>query len=170
MKSENEKETKEVAECAKAESASEIRKSEEDTEGAKAEAAFENGKLEEEAERAKADSAYEIEKSGGGVLSAKVESTSEIRKSGEGSECVTAEGDVEGAVIGMERSESLDFDKFLHPSDMEVLGLERLKQELQKRGLKCGGSLAERAGRLFLLKTCALEKLDKKHFAKEKKP
>lgn len=37
--------------------------------------------------------------------------------------------------------------------------------ELQSRGLKCGGSLSERAGRLFLLKTVPLEKLDKKHFA-----
>jgi hypothetical protein len=47
-----------------------------------------------------------------------------------------------------------------------VLGLEKLKQELQLRGLKCGGNLAERAGRLFLLKTIPIDKLDKKHFAK----
>ena len=51
---------------------------------------------------------------------------------------------------------------------MQVLGLEKLKQELQSRGLKCGGSLAERAGRLFLLKTITLDKLDKKHFAKSR--
>ncbi|MCO5563159.1 hypothetical protein L7F22_016796 [Adiantum nelumboides] len=63
---------------------------------------------------------------------------------------------------------NLDLEDFLHASDLEVLGLDRLKHELQKRGLKCGGSLAERAGRLFLLKTISLEKLDKKHFAKAK--
>lgn len=62
----------------------------------------------------------------------------------------------------------LNFDDFLHASEMEVLGLERLKHELQARGLKCSGSLAERAGRLFLLKTTSLEKLDRKHFAKTK--
>jgi len=47
-----------------------------------------------------------------------------------------------------------------------VLGLERLKTELHEQGLlKCGGSLYDQAGRLFLLKTTTLEKLDKKHFA-----
>ncbi|KAK2993866.1 hypothetical protein RJ640_003978 [Escallonia rubra] len=34
-----------------------------------------------------------------------------------------------------------------------VLGMERLKSELQARGSKCGGTLQERAARLFLLKT-----------------
>eukprot|EP01018_Ginkgo_biloba_P038517 Gb_36869 [translate_table: standard] len=62
----------------------------------------------------------------------------------------------------------LNFDDFHSAGEMEVLGLERLKNELQVRGLKCGGSLSERAGRLFLLKTTPLEKLPKKHFAKPK--
>lgn len=48
---------------------------------------------------------------------------------------------------------------------LQALGLEKLKVELQTRGLKCGGSLSERAGRLFLLKSVPLDKLDKKHFA-----
>uniref|UniRef100_A0A0C9RUB4 TSA: Wollemia nobilis Ref_Wollemi_Transcript_12730_1914 transcribed RNA sequence n=1 Tax=Wollemia nobilis TaxID=56998 RepID=A0A0C9RUB4_9CONI len=64
--------------------------------------------------------------------------------------------------------EPLDFDKFNTAKDVEVLGLERLKNELQTRGLKCGGSLAERAARLFLLKMTPLEKFPKKHFAKAK--
>lgn len=62
----------------------------------------------------------------------------------------------------------LNFEDFNTVKDMEVLGLERLKNELQTRGLKCGGSLTERAARLFLLKTTPLEKLHKKHFAKSK--
>jgi len=62
----------------------------------------------------------------------------------------------------------LNFDDFNTAEEMEVLGLERLKSELQIRGLKCGGSLTERGGRLFLLKTTPLEKLHKKHFAKSK--
>lgn len=32
------------------------------------------------------------------------------------------------------------------------MGLERLKKELQSRGLICGGTLEERAERLFLLR------------------
>eukprot|EP00271_Cylindrocystis_brebissonii_P022236 TRINITY_DN8471_c0_g1_i1.p1 TRINITY_DN8471_c0_g1~~TRINITY_DN8471_c0_g1_i1.p1 ORF type:complete len:446 (-),score=117.67 TRINITY_DN8471_c0_g1_i1:906-2243(-) len=51
-------------------------------------------------------------------------------------------------------------------SQLEALGLERLKSELQVRGLKCGGSLRERAARLFLLTHTPLEKLDPKIFAK----
>ncbi|CAH8379397.1 unnamed protein product [Eruca vesicaria subsp. sativa] len=39
-----------------------------------------------------------------------------------------------------------------------VLGMERLKIELQSRGLKCGGTLQERAERLFLLKSTPLAK------------
>lgn len=52
---------------------------------------------------------------------------------------------------------------------VQVLGLEKLKVELQVRGLKCGGSLSERAERLFLLKSTPLEKLDRKHFAAKSK-
>ncbi|XP_047340299.1 replication stress response regulator SDE2 [Impatiens glandulifera] len=49
---------------------------------------------------------------------------------------------------------------------MQVFGLERLKSELQANGLKCGGTLKERASRLFLLKTTPLEKIPKKLLAK----
>ncbi|KAG2590811.1 hypothetical protein PVAP13_5NG415400 [Panicum virgatum] len=48
----------------------------------------------------------------------------------------------------------------------DTLGLEKLKVELQSRGLKCGGTLQERAARLFLLKTTPLDKLPKKLLAK----
>lgn len=47
----------------------------------------------------------------------------------------------------------------------QVLGMERLKAELQSRGLKCGGTLQERAARLFLLKTIPFENLPKKVLA-----
>jgi hypothetical protein len=49
-----------------------------------------------------------------------------------------------------------------------VLGLEKLKTEteLQGQGLKCGGTLQDRAARLFLLKTTPLDKLPKKLLAK----
>lgn len=51
----------------------------------------------------------------------------------------------------------------------QVLGSLRLKIELQLRGMKCGGTLQERAARLFLLKSTPLERLPKKVMAKEKK-
>ncbi|XP_076888552.1 uncharacterized protein LOC143539008 [Bidens hawaiensis] len=61
----------------------------------------------------------------------------------------------------------LNFDELNSASELEVLGLERLKTELQERGLKCGGTLQERAARLYLLKTTPLEKLPKKLLTKK---
>ncbi|KAK6142739.1 hypothetical protein DH2020_023087 [Rehmannia glutinosa] len=61
----------------------------------------------------------------------------------------------------------LNFDEYHSVAELEVLGMERLKTELQVRGLKCGGTLQERAARLFLLKTTPLEMLPKKLFAKK---
>ncbi|KAL8494926.1 hypothetical protein ACS0TY_019192 [Phlomoides rotata] len=61
----------------------------------------------------------------------------------------------------------LNFDDYHSAAELEVLGLERLKSELQARGLKCGGTLQERAARLFLLKTTSLEMLPKKLLAKK---
>jgi hypothetical protein len=53
------------------------------------------------------------------------------------------------------------------PADLEVFGMDRLKEELTAKGLKCGGSLSERAERLFLLRTKTLATIDKKHLAKK---
>ncbi|XP_023513906.1 replication stress response regulator SDE2-like [Cucurbita pepo subsp. pepo] len=64
-------------------------------------------------------------------------------------------------------SAPLNFEDFSSAADMEVLGLERLKSELQARGLKCGGTLQERAARLFLLKSTPLDKVPKKLLAKK---
>ncbi|KAM0015952.1 putative Ubiquitin-like domain-containing protein [Helianthus debilis subsp. tardiflorus] len=61
----------------------------------------------------------------------------------------------------------LNFDEFNSAAELEVLGMERLKTELQERGLKCGGTLQERAARLYLLKTTPVEKLPKKLLAKK---
>lgn len=56
--------------------------------------------------------------------------------------------------------------QFSSASDLESMGLVRLKNELQRHGLKCGGSLSERAARLFLLKTTPVNKLDQQHLSK----
>ncbi|KAI3921225.1 hypothetical protein MKW92_052836 [Papaver armeniacum] len=80
-------------------------------------------------------------------------------------------GSVEEAAVAGEKSsyleKPLNFDDFNSAADMEVLGMERLKAELQAHGLKCGGSLQERASRLFLLKTTPIDKLPKKLLAKK---
>ena len=47
-----------------------------------------------------------------------------------------------------------------------VVGADALKDALAKLGLKCGGTLRQRAERLLLTKTTPLEKLDRKLFAK----
>lgn len=62
--------------------------------------------------------------------------------------------------------EPVDLITFSSAPELEVLGMEKLKLELQTRGLKCGGTLQERAARLFLLKTTPLDKLPKKLLAK----
>ena len=49
--------------------------------------------------------------------------------------------------------------------DLEALGLEALKAELGSAGLKVGGSLKERAARLFLLKHCSIDQIEAKHKA-----
>ncbi|KAG6663681.1 replication stress response regulator SDE2 [Carya illinoinensis] len=66
-----------------------------------------------------------------------------------------------------EMEKPLNFDEFNTAAEMEVLGMERLKSELQARGLKCGGTLQERAARIFLLKSTPLDKLPKKLLAKK---
>jgi len=60
---------------------------------------------------------------------------------------------------------AVDLARFADAAALEALGLEALKAELSARGLKCGGTLAERAQRLALLKSATLEQLDAKHKA-----
>ncbi|KAL2629855.1 hypothetical protein R1flu_014541 [Riccia fluitans] len=60
----------------------------------------------------------------------------------------------------------LNLDDYNSAEELEVLGLERLKEELQRIELKYGGSLRERAARLWLLKTTPLDKLDRRLFSK----
>ena len=52
---------------------------------------------------------------------------------------------------------------------MASLGLDRLKSALLALGLKCGGTLEERAQRLFSTKGKSLESLDTSLFAKNPK-
>ena len=63
----------------------------------------------------------------------------------------------------------IDLSDFATPAELEAAGLVKLKHELARHGLKCGGSLSERAARLFLLKVTSVDKLDQKHFSKASK-
>ena len=63
----------------------------------------------------------------------------------------------------------IDLGKYATSSDLEkeVSG-DELKLELDRLGLKCGGTVKDRAARLFLTKDTPLDKLPAKVFAKKK--
>lgn len=84
-----------------------------------------------------------------------------------GSKSAICEGTIAANTMFAELERPLNFDEFNSAAEMEVLGLERLKSELKVCGLKCGGTLQERAARLFLLKSTPVEKLPKKLLAKK---
>ncbi|KAG5202212.1 hypothetical protein R6Z07M_011437 [Ovis aries] len=65
--------------------------------------------------------------------------------------------------------ETLDLLAISSVAEMELLGLEKLKCELLARGLKCGGTLQERAARLFSVRGLAKEQIDPALFAKPSK-
>ncbi|KAL8603207.1 hypothetical protein ACOMHN_025222 [Nucella lapillus] len=74
-----------------------------------------------------------------------------------------------GAVAqSVQSAEPVDLDQYRSPEDLQVLGMERLKMELMRRGLKCGGSLEERAQRLLCVRGLAPEDFPAKLLAKGK--
>ena len=80
-----------------------------------------------------------------------------------------ASGSKETAQEAAADESPIDLSDFGSPAELEAAGLIRLKNELARHGLKCGGSLSERAARLFLLHGTSLDKLDQKHFSKASK-
>lgn len=63
----------------------------------------------------------------------------------------------------------VDLDQYPRAEELEPLGLEHLKVELTRRGLKCGGTLEERAQRLFSIKGLASDGINPKLLAKPAK-
>ncbi|KAK1366477.1 Splicing factor 3A subunit 3 [Heracleum sosnowskyi] len=61
---------------------------------------------------------------------------------------------------------TIDLDYYSSVEELIEVGPERLKEALAALGLKTGGTIRQRAERLFLTKDTPLEKLDKKHFVK----
>jgi len=62
--------------------------------------------------------------------------------------------------------ETLDLDKYNTVQELEQVGLEVLKAALMCRGLKCGGTLQQRAERLFSVKGLSQDNIPPSLFAK----
>ncbi|CAA2998736.1 splicing factor SF3a60 homolog [Olea europaea subsp. europaea] len=84
-----------------------------------------------------------------------------------------ATGKVEGwENVGQENGDipaehsAIDLDYYGTIEELMEVGPDRLKEALAALGLKTGGTIQQRAERLFLTKHTPLEKLDRKHFAK----
>jgi len=59
-----------------------------------------------------------------------------------------------------------NLDDYESAKALEKLGLDGLKSALTERGLKCGGTLEQRAQRLFSIKSLSVHQIDKSLFAK----
>ena len=66
--------------------------------------------------------------------------------------------------------EELPLSGFSGASELEALGLDRLKAALLFRGLKCGGSLAQRAERLWAVRGLTDAEIDPRLKADPPKP
>ncbi|KAJ6666843.1 hypothetical protein lerEdw1_018845 [Lerista edwardsae] len=66
-------------------------------------------------------------------------------------------------------SAPIDLLEFSSVVELEALGLEKLKLELMSLGLKCGGTLQERAARLFSVRGLSRDQIDPALFAKPPK-
>ncbi|NXT79674.1 SDE2 regulator, partial [Zapornia atra] len=66
-------------------------------------------------------------------------------------------------------AEPIDLLAFNSAAEMEALGLDKLKMELMALGLKCGGTLKERATRLFSVRGLSRDQIDPALFAKPAK-
>jgi hypothetical protein len=66
------------------------------------------------------------------------------------SSSATSNNDI--AIPAQSDSQGLDLNAIANPEELEKLGLEGLKLELKRRGMKCGGTLQERAQRIFSVK------------------
>ena len=63
----------------------------------------------------------------------------------------------------------LDLENFSSVAELESVGLDSLKSALMALGMKCGGTLQQRAERLFLVKGVKQEMIDPSLLAKPSK-
>ena len=64
---------------------------------------------------------------------------------------------------------AINLEEVDNVQQLQLLGLDHLKQELQRRGLKCGGTLCDRASRLFAVKGFTRDEINPTLFAKPTK-
>ena len=69
-------------------------------------------------------------------------------------------------VINQEVIDCFNLEDYTNADELEQLGPDVLKIILQNKGLKCGGTLQERAQRLFSIKGKLLDEIDPNLFAK----
>eukprot|EP00188_Purpureofilum_apyrenoidigerum_P002808 Plantae.Rhodophyta-Purpureofilum_apyrenoidigerum.ctg287.p1 GENE.Plantae.Rhodophyta-Purpureofilum_apyrenoidigerum.ctg287~~Plantae.Rhodophyta-Purpureofilum_apyrenoidigerum.ctg287.p1 ORF type:complete len:422 (-),score=59.57 Plantae.Rhodophyta-Purpureofilum_apyrenoidigerum.ctg287:359-1567(-) len=72
-----------------------------------------------------------------------------------------------GILIETVPAVEINLNNYSSATELESLGLQVLKAELQKLGLKCGGTLTERAKRLFMIKGRDLSTLDRHLLARK---
>ncbi|XP_029082698.1 replication stress response regulator SDE2 isoform X2 [Monodon monoceros] len=129
-------------------------------------------------EKNEAESKEPLEKEAAGVGLNKEQETKEMTDGERGAKGAPG-GDRENIPVAkLEESQSgntdigpetVDLLAFSSVAEVELLGLEKLKCELTARGLKCGGTLQERAARLFSVRGLAREQIDPALFAKPSK-
>ncbi|KAL4539701.1 hypothetical protein Ndes2437B_g01942 [Nannochloris sp. 'desiccata'] len=81
----------------------------------------------------------------------------------------SADGDAVAAAAA-KAAGTLDLDAFDSVDELELLGADRLKAALLALGLKCGGTLRQRAERLLAVKGKKMENIDPSLFAKGTRP
>ncbi|XP_014865602.1 PREDICTED: protein SDE2 homolog isoform X1 [Poecilia mexicana] len=87
--------------------------------------------------------------------------TSEVQNPGPPTEpAVELSGDQNPPQGCREPDQQLDLSSVPSVQQLESLGLEVLKEELMRRGLKCGGTLSERAARLFSVRGLSPDQID----------
>jgi len=86
----------------------------------------------------------------------------------EESEAVKCENDSKNREAEIDPQTPIDLDLYESTSELCQLGLDRLKFALLIRGMKCGGTLEERATRLFCVKGIKAEDIDPALLAKGK--
>ncbi|XP_015226906.1 PREDICTED: protein SDE2 homolog isoform X2 [Cyprinodon variegatus] len=94
--------------------------------------------------------------------------SAEEQKPGSASEPAVAE-EQNRCVQSSGEPQQLDLSSVESVQQLESLGLDVLKEELVRRGLKCGGTLSERAARLFSVRGLSRDQIDPALLAKPTK-
>ena len=79
------------------------------------------------------------------------------------------QGVQEGSAKGGAAGGGLQLSEHDSAASLESLGMARLTRELTNRGLKCGGSMRDRAERLWLLRSTAWDKIKPKNWSSQAK-